>query len=124
MSKQLRILIIEDDFWLAEQFERILAVHHYQVQHVPHALAAIDVIDEFKPDAIVLDVLLTGTTAFTLLHELQSYNDTAAIPVVLCTNMAADLDSDQLAPYGVQRILDKSVMQPDDIVTALRSVTL
>lgn len=108
--------------WLAEQFGRTL--QDYEVHYAPHALAAIDLIDEVKPAAIILDVLLTGATAFTLLHELQSYTDTAMVPIVLCTNMAADLQIEELESYGVRRILDKATMQPDDLVAAVRSVTL
>lgn len=122
MSKKLPIVLVEDDMWLAEQFGRTL--QDYEVHHAPHALAAIDLIDEVKPAAIILDVLLTGATAFTLLHELQSYTDTAMIPIVLCTNMAADLQLEELESYGVRRILDKATMQPDDLVAAVRSVTL
>lgn len=123
MSKVFSIILIEDDMWLAEQFDRMLS-EEYEVHHAPHALAAIDLIDEVKPAAIVLDVLLTGTTAFTLLHELQSHHDTAAIPIILCTNVASDLKLEDLTMYGVRRIIDKATMQPDDLVAAIRSVTL
>jgi len=122
MSKKLPIVLVEDDAWLAEQFGRMLS--DYTVHHAPHALAAIDLIDEVKPAAIILDVLLTGATAFTLLHELQSYTDTAMVPIILCTNMATELQLEQLESYGVRRILDKATMQPDDLAVAVRSVTL
>ncbi|MNS92368.1 response regulator PleD [compost metagenome] len=122
MSKTLPIVLVEDDMWLAEQFTRTLA--DYTVHHAPHALAAIDLIDEVKPAAIILDVLLTGATAFTLLHELQSYTDTAMVPIILCTNMATELQLEELESYGVRRILDKATMRPDDLVAAVRSVTI
>jgi hypothetical protein len=38
--------------------------------------------------------------------------------------MAADLQLEELESYGVRRILDKATMQPDDLVAAVRSVTL
>ncbi|MFZ2836135.1 MAG: response regulator [Candidatus Saccharimonadales bacterium] len=122
MSKTLPIVLVEDDMWLAEQFTRTLG--DYIVHHAPHALAAIDLIDEVKPAAIILDVLLTGATAFTLLHELQSYTDTAMVPIILCTNMATELQLEELESYGVRRILDKATMRPDDLIAAVRSVTI
>lgn len=122
MSKTLPIVLVEDDVWLAEQFARTLG--DYTVHHAPHALAAIDLIDEVKPAVIILDVLLTGATAFTLLHELQSYTDTAMVPIVLCTNMATELRIEELESYGVRRILDKATMRPEDLVAAVRSVTI
>jgi two-component system response regulator BaeR len=121
--KKPHILIVEDDAWLAEQHERVLQKAGYGTSIALHAIAAIDAVDNVHPDVIILDVLLTGSTAFALLNELQSYGDTGVIPVVLCTNLAADIKLDDVRPYGVRRILDKATMEPDDIIAAVRSVT-
>lgn len=122
MKSGTNVLVIEDDVWLAELFERTLQAAEYETRSVPNGHLAMELIDANPPDAIVLDMLLTGGTAMTLLHELQSYTDTAMIPVILCTNLATQVDIKTVAPYGVKRILDKTTMQPDDIVTAIRSV--
>ncbi|CAN5397680.1 response regulator [soil metagenome] len=108
--------------WLAEQQARTLQKAGYDTVISPHARHAIDAVDDDKPDAIVLDMLLSGSTAFALMHELQSYGDTGMLPIVLCTNLAADIELDDVKPYGVRRILDKTTMQPGDVVTAVRSV--
>lgn len=115
------ILIVEDDIWLAEQFQRTLEYAGYSTKHVVSGHIAMEMIDDSPPKVVVLDMLLTGGTAMTLLHELQSYTDTAAIPVILCTNLATQLSPKDVAHYGVVRILDKTAMHPDDIVTAVRS---
>ena len=60
--------------------------------------------------------------AFALLHELQSYDDTHQIPIVLCTNLADQFDKKQLEVYGVKRIVDKTTMHPSDIVAAVKAV--
>lgn len=122
MKTALSVLVVEDDRWLAEQYSRVLSKVGYEVKVTSHALAAVQAIDDFHPDVIILDVLLTGSTAFTLLHELQSYGDTGAIPIILCTNLASELSLNDLKPYGVRRIIDKTKMAPDDLTIALRSV--
>ena len=70
-----KVLIVEDDEWLAEQHLRVLSLAGYEATIALHAIAAIQLIDDIHPDVIILDVLLTGNTAFALLHELQSYGD-------------------------------------------------
>lgn len=117
-----RVVVIEDDEWLAEQYLRVLRRSGYEAYHAAHALAAIDTIDSVKPHAVVMDVLLTGTTALVLLHELRSHPDLALIPIVLVSNLADQIELDDVASYGVKRILDKSTMHPDDIAAAVRSV--
>ena len=117
---QALVLIVEDDSWLAEQQARVLGKAGYRTTISPHAIDAMASIDDIRPDIIVLDILLTGSTALALLHELQSYADTASIPIVVCTNLASELELANLKPYGVRLILDKTTMLPDDVVTAVR----
>lgn len=118
------VLVIEDDIWLAEQFVRTLQRADFVAHTVSSGHIAMEMIDELKPRVIVLDMLLTGGTGVTLLHELQSYEDTAKVPVILCTNLASHITHKEVSAYGVRRILDKATMHPDDIVTAVRSVVL
>jgi CheY-like chemotaxis protein len=115
------VLLVEDDPWLAELEAGVLAHAGYEVTMAPHAPSAIAKIDEKQPDVIILDVLLTGSTAFALLHELQSYSDTKDVPIILCTNMAESLNLEDLKMYGVRRIIDKTTMQPDDLAAAVRA---
>lgn len=122
MKKTQSILIIEDNEWLAESYARVLKQDSYNVCIANNAVEAIEAIDDFKPDAIILDMLLTGSTALTLMHELQSYDDTARIPIILCTNLAAELSIKELSSYGVCKIIDKTTMHPGDISAAIRSV--
>ena len=123
-KKQPTVLVVEDDVWLAELEVRALTKGGFHAVHAPHAPAAMVAIDKVKPDVLVLDVLLGGATIFALLHELQSYDDTGAIPIILCTNMADSLHLDELKSYGVRRVVDKTTMKPDDLVAAVRSVLL
>lgn len=85
----------------------------------PDAISALRAFDQALPDLILLDVLLSGPNGFTLLNELASYTDTAAIPVVIISSL--NLNLCDLASYGVTAILDKSTMTPRDIQEAVRS---
>lgn len=121
MSK--KIVIVEDDELLAQQYQRLLGRDNHQTWAVGHAIGAIDLIDKVQPDVIILDVVLTGTTGFSLLHELQSHSDLAMIPVILATGMADDIDVDAVKLYGVKRVLNKVTMHPDDIRGAVRALS-
>lgn len=117
-----KILVVEDDEWLAEQYERILSKNEYEIFMVNNALSAMDVLDNSKIDAIVLDILLPENTAFELLNELQSYADTGCIPVVVCSSLAGEISFDDIKPYGVVGILDKTVMAPNDLLLELTKI--
>lgn len=116
------VYIIEDDQWQSDYIARTLHQAGYATRQFTNGIEAIEAIDERLPDVIILDMLLTATTGVTLLHELQSYGDTGAIPVIICSGMADDIRLEDLRPYGVRRILDKTTMDREDIVAAIRSV--
>ena len=122
MSKSPLILVVEDDSWFAQQEVRALEAAGFQALYAPNAVEAMEIIDERRPDVLLLDVFLAGPNVFTLLHELRSHVDLAMIPVVLCTNSADALTEEDLAVYGISAVLDKTSMLPDDIVAAIRRV--
>lgn len=118
MSK--KVLIIEDDRWLSDTFEKVLQKNGWQTQVASDGEKGIDAIDDFTPDVLLLDFILPGPSASALLNELQSHTDLAGLPVVLCTSLdMKDFDADSLKRYGVRAVLDKTNVQPSEIVEAL-----
>ncbi len=115
------VLIIESEPWLGDQYQRGLESQGFTVVRASNAYTAIDLVDQQHPAVIILGLLLSGASGLTLLHELQSYIDTAGIPVIVCSSLP-NLRLDELQPYGVQRLIDSTTMQPDDLGVAVRSV--
>lgn len=115
-----RVLVIDDDEWLAKLFTRRLEHNDIVVQSASNAIEALDSMDSFQPEVIILDLFMPGPNGLVLLHELQSHDDLGRIPVVVCTTSADDITLEQLRPYGVRLLLDKVSMCPDDITKAVR----
>lgn len=120
MAKE--VLIIDDDVWLAEMLSTTLKKHKYSVRTARNTLEGMECINQKVPAVIIVDFFMPGPNAMVLLHELQSYSDTASVPVILCTNSADTITAESVAPYGVKTVLDKTIMQPDDIVAAVKRV--
>lgn len=120
--KKSHVLIVEDDEWLADEYVRTLTAAGFTTSHAGNSLQAIDATDTKRPDCIVLDLFMPGPNGLVLLHELQSHSDLAHIPVVMITNAASDLAKDSLQPYGVALVLDKTIMQPQDVLVAVKKV--
>lgn len=116
-----RVFVLENDKWLGDQYEKSLKQDGFTVQRTADPYEAIELIDDTMPDVIVMGILLGGGGSIGLLHELQSYIDTAKIPVIVCTSISA-LTLEDLEPYGVKRLLHTSLMKPQDVSRAVRSV--
>lgn len=115
------VLLIEDDHWLADSYSRTLTRAGFSVACVDAAETAMHSVEERAPDCIVADVMLEGHTVFSLLHELQSYDDTRQIPIVICSNLSHDvLSEEKLHQYGVVKVLDKGTVTPESLERAVK----
>ncbi len=115
-----KVLIVDDDAWLADSYRLILETHGWQVTITKDAASAIDLIDDTQPDVVLLDVMLPGSSAPALLNELQSHSDLAKLPVVLCSSLSlTEHHRSHLENYGVTEVIDKSTTTPEAIVAAL-----
>ena len=117
----MKVLLIEDDKWFRDTVVKVLQNEGWQTAVAGDGAEGIDMIDDFEPSVVLLDVMLPSATAPTLLNELQSHTDLADLPIVLCTSVdTADFDLESLAHYGVHSVLDKTQTSPKDIVKALK----
>lgn len=122
MAQHTKVLVVESEPWLGEQFERSLQKHGFIVTVTSNAYSAMDIIDDTQPDVIVMGLLLSGAGGLSLLHELQSYTDTADVPVIVCSGATHTVQLEDLQAYGVRRVLDTGTMRPDDLPAAIKSV--
>ena len=116
------ILLIEDDRWLADSLQAVLRSRGHETVQLSTAHEAMDWLDSNQPALIVADILLGEQNSFSLFHELQSYHDTAVIPIIVCTTLdLSDVSGNELASYGIVSVLDKTFLTPDQLVLAVES---
>lgn len=105
------IIIVENDKNLAECIAKATEKETEIFSNAIDAMKAIE--GGLWPQMIFLDELLDGPDGFSLLNELLSWEDTAAIPVVLLCSR--DLDCRDVFMYGVMGSLNKETMTPEEI---------
>jgi two-component system response regulator VicR len=67
-----KILLIEDDRPIAEALMELLQSEGYHVWHAADAAGAEDLLDETRPDLVILDIMLPDTDGLVLCSELRS----------------------------------------------------
>ena len=106
------IFVIDDDRGWENYYRRILKGHDLEFFH--DGIAAISEMDVDVPDFVILDILLVGPTGFAVLNEMRSYPELAKVPVAIVTSVA--MKEEIARQYGVVAVLDKSVMDPIDLL--------
>lgn len=115
-----KLLIVEDDKNWTDILGKFAVDVGAECRVAVSGGQAIEIIDDWQPDALILDMLLAGETAIALLNELRSYADLANLPIVVCTNI--DVKMDDLRPLGVKTILNKTSMRPNEARAIFREV--
>jgi len=79
------ILIVEDEEPLALLLRYNLEAEGYEVTHAPRGDDAELILQEHKPDLVLLDWMLPGVSGIELCRRLRSRADTQSIPIIMLT---------------------------------------
>lgn len=121
---RLRILILEDDAWLADSLAASLKNDlAAEVEIVANPEEVFDIIDDWSPQAMVADLHLGPKNFFTLLNELQSYRDTRMMAKVILSSSGHKLTDEEVTQYGIIKVFDKATYQLRDLTATIREAT-
>jgi signal transduction histidine kinase/ActR/RegA family two-component response regulator len=80
----MNIIVIEDDINLASLLKAELSDSGFKVQHTPSGREALTKMQEEKPDAVVLDIMLEGSmSGWDVLEKIKSDQQLAQIPIII-----------------------------------------
>ena len=78
-----KILVVDDDLDILVVMEILLSMKGFEVDVTAKWENTFDKIETFKPDLILLDVLISGNDGRTLCKQLKSKSDTKHIPIIM-----------------------------------------
>ena len=102
----MRILVVDDEHAVRDALRRALALGGYDVQIAPGGEAALSLLRDARPDAIVLDVLMPGMDGLELCRKLRAGGDRT--PVLMLT--ARDAIGDRV--LGLDAGADDYLVKP------------
>lgn len=113
-----KILLIEDELFLREIYERALVQKGYQVDSVADGQAALERLTKTQEyDLILLDIMLPKASGISVLKEIkQELSPAKNIPVYVLTNLGQDSVVQEALALGAKKYLIKSAQLPLQIV--------
>lgn len=124
MTVKKRVLIVEDDIWFGQYLFKIVQDAGYDAGLVSNAYEAMDYINSQLPDLVILDLLLPGVNGLALINELSSYTDTRRIPFIVCSSVSESIPKKNLEKYNIKKVLDKTSMEPGDVISSIKEIVL
>lgn len=85
------MLCVEDDRLNAMLFAEVMRLQgNVELRMADDASQALEMLDGWTPDVLVLDAQLPGISGFELLHELRRRPGLAQVPALMCSADASD----------------------------------
>jgi len=114
-----RVLIVDDDITLAEHFRLVLRGAGIDVKVITDPEAIIDAVAAFRPELILLDLMMPGYTGPELATVIRQYDDWVGLPIVYLS-AETDLDAQiQALGHGADDFLAKPISDAH-LVAAVR----
>jgi DNA-binding response OmpR family regulator len=111
-----KILVVDDDLDILVVMEILLTMKGFSVEVTAKWENTLEKVTSFKPDLILLDVLISGNDGRTICKQLKSQNDTKEIPIIMFS--AHPSAAATIAEYGA----DDFIAKPFDVNDLLAKV--
>ena len=111
-----RILVVDDDTDILSVMEILLTMKGFEVEVTAKGENTIPKINSFKPDLILLDVLISGYDGRTICKQLKANKNTQHIPVIMFS--AHPGAAATITDYGANDFISK----PFDVSHLLKKV--
>ena len=119
MSK--KILIIEDDQIVANIYRNKLSVEGYNVEIALDGEVGFELVKTFRPDAIVLDLMLPKLTGVELMKQIRGEPDFEKTPVIVFSNTYLTNMVQDAWKAGATKCLSKANCTPKQVLEVVRS---
>ncbi len=116
-----KILIIEDDQIVANIYRNKFATEGYEVEVASDGLLGLDLVHKFRPDAVVLDLMLPKMNGVELMKQLRSEAGFEKLPVIVFSNTYLGTMVQEAWKAGATKCLSKSNCTPKQIIDVIRS---
>lgn len=115
------ILIIEDELALLEMYRTKFLLEKFTVNTATDGQEGIDKMRLFKPDIVILDLMMKKVSGFDVLKVVKDDATINKIPILILTNIFADVE-DLLKNWGARDFILKSNSTPNDVVKRVKQI--
>ncbi len=111
-----KVLVVEDDKFLRELLVRKLFGEGFTVESAIDARGAFEILSNWKPQIILLDLILPGEDGFSILEKIKKDNNLTDIPVIILSNLGQKEDIDRAMALGAMDFMVKANFTLDEII--------
>jgi DNA-binding response OmpR family regulator len=116
-----KILIIEDDPIVAHIYQTRLEKEGYEVEIAPDGQSGFYRVHEFRPDAVLLDLMLPKMNGVEILKKIRAQSQFGQTPVIVFTNAYVPNMIHESFQAGATQVFNKATLTPRQIIDAIQN---
>jgi CheY-like chemotaxis protein len=116
-----RILLVEDNAVIASAYWTKLQVEGFLVEVAGDGQAALDAVDRFKPELVLLDLQLPVVSGLEVLRRIRSVPQSPPLPVIVFTQSLAPEMLKEAWEAGATQVVSKATSTPNQIIRAVKA---
>lgn len=111
-----KILIVEDDTFISKMYEAKLDNLGYPTKIAENGQDALQLIKEWMPDLILLDLILPILDGFEVLKQIKADNNLKNIPIIILSNLDQKENIEKGIALGADDYMIKAQFTPSEVV--------
>lgn len=121
MEEQKKILMVEDDQFIRELYERQLKKAGFAVSSTVSGKEALELLDKNAYDLLMLDLNIPDVSGFQILESLQKHPK-SGMTILIVSNVAQDGLIEKGMSMGAAAYIIKSTYTPEKVVSEVQSL--
>ena len=117
-----KILVVEDEEILLTALREELESGGYQVEGATDGIDGLEKTKAFKPDLILLDLLMPKMDGMEMLQKLKADSEIRDVPVVILTNLSDYEKISEALSLGAMDYLVKANYKLEDLLEKVSTV--
>lgn len=115
-----KILLVEDDDALAGVYLVRLQAEGFDVKRVASGEEALAAITEYKPELMLLDIMMPKVSGFDVLDILRNTPGASGVKIIVLTALSQESDKKRAEELGADDYLVKSQVVITDVIARIK----
>ena len=117
-----KVAIIEDDPSIVQMYKLKFTTEGFDVQTAGDGESGLTLIDSFKPDVVLLDLMMPNMNGLDMLSKLRSSAEGAKMKVIVLTNMGDTETATRVFKMSANDYIVKAELTPKQVVERVQKL--
>lgn len=118
----IKILLAEDDLQLIDMYRRKFEMEGFEVQFAEDGEQAINILDKWKPDVALLDIMMPKVNGLDVLKHIKEKTEYSDVLTVMLTNLGNESTAEEIYKLGATEYIVKADMTPLEVAEKVKAL--